>query len=111
MPAEVRAADLARLGYVAENESAEEMKKAAKRLEKSGVLKSFRAATGIGILARTATGDCVFLDRERRCTVYEKRPDTCRNFPRVGSRPGYCPASKSLKSRTNTSSRAPFSRR
>jgi Fe-S-cluster containining protein len=96
MPVEVRAADLARLGFVLENESAESVKKAAKRLEKSGVLKSFRAATGVGILARTAAGDCVFLDRERRCTVYEKRPDTCRKFPQASSRPGFCPASKIL---------------
>ncbi|WP_459943772.1 YkgJ family cysteine cluster protein [Desulfocastanea catecholica] len=33
----------------------------------------------------------MFLDgRTRRCTIYATRPETCRNHPRVGPRPGYC---------------------
>ena len=40
----------------------------------------------------SASGDCHFLDRDtRRCTVYERRPDTCRKHPQVGPKPGYCP--------------------
>ena len=35
------------------------------------------------------TSVCMFLDRkERRCTVYESRPATCRGYP-YGSRCGY----------------------
>ncbi|MFO6335145.1 YkgJ family cysteine cluster protein, partial [Pseudomonas aeruginosa] len=31
------------------------------------------------------------LDRKTRlCTIYARRPDTCRNHPRIGPRPGYC---------------------
>ena len=29
--------------------------------------------------------------KTRRCTVYDKRPNTCRKHPQVGPRPGYCP--------------------
>ncbi|MCK5516299.1 MAG: YkgJ family cysteine cluster protein, partial [Desulfobulbaceae bacterium] len=35
--------------------------------------------------------DCLYLDQKtRRCTIYTKRPDTCRNHPQIGPRPGYC---------------------
>jgi uncharacterized protein len=36
--------------------------------------------------------DCIYLGADRRCTVYEKRPEVCRQFPRIGPRPGWCPA-------------------
>ncbi|HEY4665448.1 MAG TPA: YkgJ family cysteine cluster protein, partial [Comamonas sp.] len=26
----------------------------------------------------------------RRCTVYEKRPETCRLHPKKGPKPGWC---------------------
>jgi Fe-S-cluster containining protein len=29
--------------------------------------------------------------KTRRCTVYDKRPNTCRLHPQVGPKPGYCP--------------------
>ncbi|MFO6369419.1 YkgJ family cysteine cluster protein, partial [Pseudomonas aeruginosa] len=42
-------------------------------------------------LTRMANGDCLYLDRKTRlCTIYARRPDTCRNHPRIGPRPGYC---------------------
>jgi Fe-S-cluster containining protein len=38
-----------------------------------------------------ASGDCIFLDTgTRRCTIYRQRPETCRNHPQVGPKPGYC---------------------
>ncbi|MFO6138957.1 YkgJ family cysteine cluster protein, partial [Pseudomonas aeruginosa] len=42
-------------------------------------------------LTRMANGDCLYLDRKTRlCSIYARRPDTCRNHPRIGPRPGYC---------------------
>jgi Fe-S-cluster containining protein len=42
-------------------------------------------------LARRANDDCIYLDgHSRRCTIYERRPRTCRNHPAIGPRPGYC---------------------
>jgi len=42
-------------------------------------------------LVRMSNNDCYYLDRKSRlCTIYDKRPDTCRNHPKIGPRPGYC---------------------
>jgi Fe-S-cluster containining protein len=94
LPVEVNAADLLRLGLVGEDEITGSLKKVARRLIKEGWVASFRARTGLFTLAEVR-GGCVFLDTQRRCTVYEKRPDVCRKFPlEVGPRVGFCPAQK-----------------
>ncbi len=94
MPVEATAGDLVRLELISPDEiEARALKKAAKRLIKEGVVKTFRAGTGKFTLTQKTGGACVFLDKNNRCTVYEKRPETCRNFPVVSSRPGYCPHS------------------
>jgi Fe-S-cluster containining protein len=91
LPAEMRVADLIRLGVMDAFEADEPLKPIARRLEKAGIVDHFNFKNGLFTLARRANGDCVYLDaRTRRCTVYERRPDTCRNHPRVGPRPGYC---------------------
>ncbi len=93
MPVEVRLADLVRLGVVDPFEAEhEEPKQIAKRLAKAGVVGHFNFKNEIYTLARRASGDCRFLDAgTRRCTVYEKRPETCRKHPEVGPRAGWCP--------------------
>ncbi len=93
MPVEVRLADLVRLGLVDPFEAEhEEPKQIARRLTKAGLLDHFNFKNEIYTLARRASGDCRFLDAvTRRCTVYEKRPQTCRLHPQVGPRPGHCP--------------------
>lgn len=93
MPVEVRLPDLVRLGLVDPFEAEHEApKQIARRLEKAGRVDHFNFKHGIFTLARRANGDCLYLDAvTRRCTVYEKRPDTCRKHPQVGPRPGHCP--------------------
>ncbi len=94
LPLEVKAPDLVRLGLATEDE-ANAPKRLGKRLVREGVVRSFRAATGLFLLEQTAGGDCLFLGADRRCTVYEKRPQTCRDFPSlVGPRVGWCPYRK-----------------
>lgn len=93
LPVEVRVPDLVRLllldPFEAEHEAPKQI---ARRLSKAGVIEHFNFKHAIFTLARRASGDCVFLDAvTRRCTVYERRPDTCRKHPQVGPRPGYCP--------------------
>ncbi|WP_127475433.1 YkgJ family cysteine cluster protein [Sulfurivermis fontis] len=91
LPAEVRVTDLIRLGVMDAFEAEEPLKPIARRLEKAGLIEHFNLRSGLFTLARRANGDCVYLDAAtRRCTVYERRPDTCRNHPRIGPRPGYC---------------------
>jgi Fe-S-cluster containining protein len=91
MPVEIKISDLIRLGLVSEDEAEGSHKKIAKRLMKEKIVKSYRQGTEFFMLEQKYNGDCVFLDQNRLCTVYEKRPDTCRLFPKIGPRPGFCP--------------------
>jgi Fe-S-cluster containining protein len=91
MPVEVRFNDLLRIGLVEEFERGEPRKSIAKRLQKEGIVERYNQKAEIFTLVRMANNDCLYLDRKTRlCTIYDKRPDTCRNHPKVGPRPGYC---------------------
>jgi len=93
MPVEVKASDLVRLSVVSQDELDQSIKKTAKRLKKEGLIVSYREGTEFFMLAQKANGDCIFLnERTRFCSVYDKRPDTCRQFPdQIGTRVGWCP--------------------
>lgn len=93
MPLEVQLPDLVRLQLVDAFEAEhEEPRRIAKRLQKAGLIDHFNHKHGLFTIARRASGDCHFLDAAtRRCTVYERRPDTCRLHPQTKSpRPGWC---------------------
>jgi|GEM_PF-31677 len=91
LPVEVRLDDLIRLGVADPFERDEPAKQVARRLSKAGIIEHHNQKHGLFTLTRLANGDCLYLDRQTRlCTVYAKRPDTCRNHPHVGPRPGYC---------------------
>lgn len=95
MPVEIKASDLVRLGLTDEDEVSINPKKLAKRLIKEGIVSSYREGTGNFMITQKANDDCYFLDTQTRlCTVYEKRPDTCREFPNIGPRPGFCPSTR-----------------
>lgn len=93
MPVEIKIEDLVRLGVIHEDDIHESRRKLVNRLKKSGIIQSYREATGLFMITQKANGDCYFMDeRTRLCTVYEKRPNTCRNFPVTqGNRLGHCP--------------------
>jgi uncharacterized protein len=91
LPVEVKAVDLIRMGLMDEFELEENPKFVARRLIKKQIVEHYHNKSETFILSRMANGDCLYLDsRSRRCTIYDKRPDTCRNHPRIGPRPGYC---------------------
>ncbi len=93
MPVEIKGEDLIRLNLASEDELNASSKKVAKRLIKEGIIESYREATGNFMLTQKANDDCYFLDlKTRLCTVYEKRPGVCRQFPEIGPRPDFCPA-------------------
>ena len=95
LPLEVSAFDLIRLELITVDEAASSLKKVAKRLMKEGVVRSFHGSTGVFMIEQRYGRDCIFLgEKDRRCTVYEKRPEVCRQFPKIGPKPGYCPAGK-----------------
>jgi uncharacterized protein len=95
LPLEVSAYDLIRLGYSDEAEMGASMKKAAKRLMKARIVRSFNPSTGIFIIEQHTHPDgvliCIFNSKDKTCTVYEKRPEVCRQFPKIGPKPGWCP--------------------
>jgi uncharacterized protein len=91
LPVEVSAVDLMRLGMITEDEACASLKKVARRLMKEGMIQSFHSKSQLFVLEQRQGRDCIFLDEKRRCTVYEKRPEVCRAFPRIGPKPGYCP--------------------
>uniref|UniRef100_A0A8W7P8Q0 Peptidase U32 collagenase domain-containing protein n=1 Tax=Anopheles coluzzii TaxID=1518534 RepID=A0A8W7P8Q0_ANOCL len=98
MPVEVRLPDLVRMGVVDEFELEEPVKNIAKRLEKQRVIQHFNFKHGIFTLARRANGDCQYLDQQTRlCTIYERRPNTCRNHPKIGPKPGFCAYTRNPK--------------
>ena len=91
LPAEIRLDDLIRLGVVDDFERDEPPRNIARRLMKEGIIEHFNQKSGRFTLTRLSNDDCLYLDRKSRlCTVYDKRPDTCRNHPQIGPRPGYC---------------------
>lgn len=86
--------DLMRLGLATEEECAESLKKVARRLEREGMIQAFQAKSQLFVLEQRNGRDCIFLDAKTRlCTVYDKRPEVCRAFPKIGPRPGWCPVS------------------
>lgn len=96
MPLEVRLEDLVRLEMVSAEEvfeiSKKDIQKIAKRLQRQGLVKSYRESTGLFLLESLPNGDCRFLDQDRRCKVYDKRPGVCRQFPEtMGLRLRFCP--------------------
>ena len=95
LPVEVNREELVRLGLVKADEVEGSLKKVAKRLLGLGWVQKFSAETGRFILGQNRAGVCVFLGDDRKCSVYENRPDVCRDFPNIGPRPGYCPSQKS----------------
>ncbi len=95
MPVEVKAEDLIRLGVTDIDEVEGSKKKLAKRLIKEKIVASYREGTDLFMLAQRANDDCHYLHpKTRLCTVYDKRPGVCRQFPEIGPRPGFCPNSK-----------------
>jgi Fe-S-cluster containining protein len=91
LPVEVRLNDLIRMELADEFERDEPLKHIARRLEKAGIIENFSHKHEIFTLSRRSNNDCLYLHPVTRlCTIYEKRPDTCRNHPGIGPRPGYC---------------------
>jgi len=92
LPVEVRVADLVGMGVIDPFEAEEEPRLLARRLKKAGIIAHFNFKNALFTLAQRANADCRYLDEvSRRCTIYGRRPQTCRNHPEIGPRPGYCP--------------------
>jgi Fe-S-cluster containining protein len=83
--------DLIRLGHATEDEASASLARLGRRLLDEGVIQSYRAASQIFVLAQKPSRDCIYLGADRLCTVYDRRPEVCRRFPKIGPKPGSCP--------------------
>src|SRR5258708_1352048 len=91
MPVQASVPDLIRLGFLTDEEAATSLPRAAHRLKREGIIRTFRSGSLVFILKQKKNKDCIFLSKERTCTVYERRPEICRQFPKIGPKPGFCP--------------------
>lgn len=92
LPLEVKLEDLLRLEVLSLDETELPEGKIVKILKQKKIVKSYRTSSRLFMMESKSGGECIFLSKDRRCTVYEKRPDVCRSFPlSMGPRIGYCP--------------------
>jgi len=96
LPVLVTAEELYHLGYLKFNEVTGPLKIHAERLKKKKIIQSFNSRTQLFTLYQHPNSDCVFLTKDRLCSVYEKRPSICREFPKNSKRPGFCPHQEHL---------------
>ena len=88
---EINSEDLIRLGFASLWEVQHSLKQLVKGLKKDQIIKRYNSKTGKFVLTQNADGTCVFLDRNCRCSVYDRRPQVCREHPAIsGPRTGYC---------------------
>lgn len=91
MAVEVSLRDLVRMEILTWAKARLPIEDIEKELRQDGVVDHFYIKERSFILARTADGNCRYLDLDsRECSIYKKRPDTCREHPEIGPRPGFC---------------------
>lgn len=56
-----------------------------------------RTAGGLQVMAHRADGYCIALGQDRRCSIYDTRPYSCRAFTMGGA---YCRSERELQTRT-----------
>jgi Fe-S-cluster containining protein len=90
MPVEIMIPDLIRLEILDEFHLELSLKDQIKTALKNPSIKRYTPSTEKFTLTRKPNGGCYYLSDNGRCTVYEKRPNTCRNHPRIGPKPNFC---------------------
>jgi Fe-S-cluster containining protein len=92
LPVRVTDEELFHLGFLRYEEVGRVTPAIVERVRAAGVVRSYHRGWKLFTLERRPNEDCVFLDDERRCRVYDRRPSVCRAFPKNAVRPGYCPS-------------------
>lgn len=90
MPVELKVPDLVRMGILVDFHLELSEKEQIKEALKHPAVARFTPSTGKFTLAQQPDSRCYFLDKNKRCTIYDVRPDTCRNHPQIGPKPGFC---------------------
>jgi len=95
LPVEVKVSDLVRLNILIDFHLELTLKEQIKEATKHPGVSRYTSSSEKYTLTQKPDGSCYFLDSKKRCSQYENRPDTCRNHPSIGPRPGYCAYMKS----------------
>ena len=90
MPVELPVKDLIRLNILDEFHSELSLREQIKDALKHPAILRYTPSTEKFTLKQKPDGSCYYLDAQKKCTMYEQRPDTCRNHPQIGPRPGFC---------------------
>jgi Fe-S-cluster containining protein len=90
MPVEVTISDLIRMGILAEFHLDLPEREQIKDALKHPSVERYTKSTDKFTLAQQANASCFYLDKNGRCSIYEVRPETCRNHPKIGPKPRFC---------------------
>jgi Fe-S-cluster containining protein len=90
MPVEAKISDLIRLNILDDFHLELSLREQIKDALKNPAILRYTPSTEKFTLAQKPDNSCYFLDTNKRCSRYEDRPDTCRNHPQVGPKPGFC---------------------
>ena len=94
MPVQVTSEELYHMGFVEYDQVNGPLKRIAQRLIRQGIVASYNDRNRNFILKQYENNDCVFLDEDRMCKIYDRRPNICRVFPGNSRRPGFCPSQR-----------------
>lgn len=90
MPVEVKTSDLIRLEILNEFHLELSEREQIKDALKHPAVLRYTPSSEKFMLKQKTDSSCYFLDANKKCTKYEQRPDTCRNHPHIGPKPGFC---------------------
>jgi Fe-S-cluster containining protein len=90
MPVEVMIPDLLNLKILEDFHIELSDKEILKVALKHPAIKRYTPSTGKFTLNRKPNGACFYLTEKGKCSVYEQRPNTCRNHPKIGPKPNFC---------------------
>ncbi|MBI1861915.1 MAG: YkgJ family cysteine cluster protein [Deltaproteobacteria bacterium] len=94
LPVRVDAEDLHHMGFIRHDQVNGPLKRIASRLKREETIASYNDHTRTFVLKQRPNHDCVFLDSNRLCKIYDRRPAVCREFPKNSIRPNHCPATR-----------------
>ena len=90
MPVELETSDLIRMNILTDFHLELSLKEQTRDALKHPSVARYTPSSMKYTLKQKPNGTCYYLDDNKRCTIYEMRPNTCRNHPKVGPRPNFC---------------------
>jgi Fe-S-cluster containining protein len=90
MPVELMIDDLIRLDILDIFHTEFSLKEQIKIALKAPGIKRYTPSSEKFTLTQKPSGACFYLTEQGKCSVYEKRPNTCRNHPRIGPKSNFC---------------------